>query len=330
MRRGEFSAAPIGVRNQRLHNWALALAQGDTRVDLVDFQELRSVADREGLLGVGLSLLPEDVPEEIRQLQKDEFLRNAQYLALLQAVCRELSDRGVECLVLKGAALLFSVYKLGQRPLSDVDLVVRAEHYELAQEVVREVRGAKPQLSGYTVDLHTDPAGRVGPAFHFDLEHLWQRAIPLGPDYPGASMLCPVDQFLHLAVHGLKHSFERLIWVFDLALVFPQVNYPELLAEARATGTVRPAAYALHLLEVLFGTPQGPGLPRLHPAERWFLNRVRLRTAPLWSGKAVVLFSIPGLWPRLRYLWNLCFGPLAFAGPPSVGKAWNRIKARFG
>ena len=124
-------------------------------------------------------------------------------------------------------------------------------------------------------------------------------------------VLSPTHQFLHLAVHGQKHSFSRLIWLVDLALVCRQVSWGELIEQARRTGTLRPVAYALSSIAGLFGTkvPQDvwEALPRLNWIERRFVTAVVGRRAAEPEGELLVALSIPSLVGKLAYLLEFAF-----------------------
>ncbi len=165
-------------------------------------------------------------------------------------------------------------------------------------------------------DLHTDLIGsarirRRASAFRLDSLCLWEKALPLERDADELLVLSNPHQFLHLAVHALKHSYTRLVWLVDLALVSRRIDWSELLDEAEASGTMRALAYAVRGLESLLGVTIPPGvtdaLPPLHRLERVFVSRVATRTETMHLGELAVACSIPTRRGKMGYLFELAF-----------------------
>jgi hypothetical protein len=279
----------------------------------------------EGLLACQLTRLARqhdvELPvEPFRRAYHQLFARNGAYLALLSEIRDELRPHEVQTILLKGGALIPAVYegRPGLRPLSDLDLLVKASDLRPVETVLRGLGfNSSSSSPGFfvrdslAIDLHTDLVGaarisRRALAFRFDMDALWRAATPIDPDNPTVLVLSPPHQFLHLAVHALKHSYSRLIWAVDLGLLSQRVNGDELVGEAEASGTVRALTYALVGVHSLMRVPL-PGdlpdrLPRLNWIEQVFLRRVtsRQRVAPL--GEVLVAFSIPDFVGTLGYL----------------------------
>ncbi len=236
-----------------------------------------------------------------------------------------LRTRGLQAILLKGGALIETVYgvHLGLRPLSDLDLLLRPEAVASVAEILCG-RGFRPTSAtsllfdrgSFAFDLHTELVGaawfrRKEMAFRYDGEDLWREASPLDPHDPSLLLLEPSHQFLHLILHALKHSFNRLIWFIDLGLVLKQVRWAGVVNRAEAAGALRVLAYALLPLRAIMGieVPEAvvARLPRLNRAERAFLDRVVTRRPMETPGDVVVAFSIPGLQGKLGYLLELAF-----------------------
>lgn len=240
-----------------------------------------------------------------------EFARNAHFLSRLGAVGAALEARGLEALVLKGGALIPTAYGgiPGLRPLSDLDLLVRPEQRAQVEDVLRALPPTPPIVP---FDLHGDLVNseRIGArtlAFRFPAGELWRTSRPL-PGQPAAlRCLAPEFEALNLAAHALKHSYSRLAWLVDLALVLPPLDPEDLHALARRTGTTRALAYACHLLERMFAVRvRGPAVC-LNGLERRYLDGVPARRHSHLLGSVVMAFSVPGLGPRLAYLWEIVF-----------------------
>ncbi|MBI3927722.1 MAG: nucleotidyltransferase family protein [Armatimonadetes bacterium] len=241
------------------------------------------------------------------------FATNASYLALLEEVGTRFARLGLECVVLKGASLLATVYgdALGLRPMSDIDLLLRPGDLEAARRALQEVGFVPLSINAmclmrdrHVIDLHTNPLSRLSPAFRYPLDSLWQRRRQLAGMPEAVRGLAPEDQFLQLAVHGLKHSFHRLIWLVDLALVYREIQPGRLDSAADEWNGRRVVAYGGYLLHDLFELP-GPAGPRLNLVERRYLRAVKHRAQPSVGGKLVAAFSVPGWLGKLLYLGSL-------------------------
>lgn len=312
-------------------------AGDDEMLDLVrapvDWTGLLSAAEREGMAGlVGLELERlASIPGLAlplgpwRAARRRVAVSNMATLAELEALRAMLRALGRQAVVLKGAALIPGAYRgtVDLRPLGDVDLLLRP--LDLAHVVAwLQDRGYRPFAPSSTVlsrgpvsfDLHTEVAGsswvaRKAHAFRLDPDRLWRDASPLDPGDPSALVLSPLHQRLHLVVHALKHSYSRLIWLVDLALALRDAEWTTLLMEARASGAVRPLAYAVTLLDAVLGVvaprPIVEALPPLNGAERAFVRLVTRRSGTEVAGELVVAFGIPGLIGKLAYLAELGF-----------------------
>src|SRR5215470_3458627 len=209
-------------------------------------------------------------------------------LAALRAALRE--DRR-QVILLKGAALLDDQYggRVGLRPLGDIDLLLRPSDLPWVAGWLRR-RGYKPASSSspffsrgvVSFDLHAEIVGsewvgRKARAFRLDPPALWREAKLREPADTTTLVLSPVHLRLQLAVHALKHSYSRLIWLVDLALVLRDAPWPALLEHARASGALRPLAYAVSALDWLLGRWEVPEavrreLPTLGRLERGFMR----------------------------------------------------------
>lgn len=299
-------------------------------IDWVYLEEISSMEGMGGLLATQLHGLARshalDLPlGDLSKLLRDVFACNGGLVAELSSLRTVLEQHGIQVIVLKGGALISTVYRrqLGMRPLSDIDLLIKASDLDLIQQALQQ-RGFRSIFPSGTFltngpvafDLHLDLVGsarirRRAEAFRFDPNELWKKALPLDGVDESLLVLSPTHQFLHLSVHGQKHSFSRLIWLVDLALVCRQVSWGELIEEARRTGTLRPVAYALSSIAGLFGTkvPQDVwgALPRLNWIERRFVTAVVGRRAAEPEGELLVAFSIPSLLGKLSYLLEFAF-----------------------
>jgi len=145
---------------------------------------------------------------------------NLRLVRELRQVLLALEDVGIRPLVLKGAALLATVYSIEERAMQDVDLLVPATRYEHAAAAlvaggltaipiagrpvsarVYHSRGFSHD-SGVQIDLH----GALAPAGRWRVDHagLFERAVPCDFDGFGGQRLSDEDMVLHLAINLAK------------------------------------------------------------------------------------------------------------------------------
>ena len=247
-----------------------------------DASRLLHIASREGMTGILAAQLRRlgrhkalELPlAHLSQALHGVFVHNGAHLAALSGLRQKLRRESVQLIVLKGGALIPTVYdgELGLRPLSDIDLLVKSAELSIVRAALHDLGFVTPSSSSslftkglVAFDLHTDLIGsarirRRASAFQLDSLCLWEKALPLERDADELLVLSNPHQFLHLAVHALKHSYTRLVWLVDLALVSRRIDWSELLDEAEASGTMRALAYAVRGLESLLGVTIPPGV----------------------------------------------------------------------
>lgn len=162
-------------------------------------------------------------------------------------------SEGFPVLALKGADLAFRLYRPGQRPSHDLDLLVFPEALERAQTILkaagfrcvhpRPVRAREHWFSltfrhqerpRLLVDLHwgLGTAHRTG----WDLSSVFDRAEPC-PGFQGLQRMDPADLLVYLALHAVAfHGAQgRWLWWLDLRLLSESMNPSQRLeADRRA------------------------------------------------------------------------------------------------
>jgi hypothetical protein len=87
-------------------------------------------------------------------------------------------------------------------------------------------------------------------------ESAWNRLGSLSVGGVGLAWLAPEDLLFLLCLHGCKHKWERLKWIFDVAelvRVYGSLNWHELMDYARRTGSERMVGVSLFLASDLLG-----------------------------------------------------------------------------
>ncbi|MGH9750842.1 MAG: nucleotidyltransferase family protein [Candidatus Polarisedimenticolia bacterium] len=252
-----------------------------------------------------------------RRRQRRAAATLAQGLALGE-ILEALGRRDLPVIVLRGLRSVESIYgDPGVRPFEDHDLLVTGREAATARATLLRLRfeEAAPgyfRRGGVFVDLHVDPLGaRRRPAraalFPFPTASLFERAVP--GLVAGGPALIPraEDELLLLAVHVVKHSFDRLIRIADLAhrLAAPgtAIDPEALAARAAASRTTRIVAWALRAAAPL-GAPLPPPFAgcRGSRLEELLVRRAAALHPLPYCGEILMALAAPGLRARATFL----------------------------
>lgn len=236
------------------------------------------VADRLRSMGARLS------PALCQHL--DEIHRKAQFSSFawtetLKNTLGAFHGAAVPVITLKGPCLAERIYgDAALRTCYDLDLLVRSSDRARAEQLLTEI-GFSP--NGYADDYH-QPWSRKGinlelhhnvenpHAFDFDVDAAWSRAVPA--EFHGAPfwLMAPADELLYLCLHAVRHRFERLCLILDLALAFRRL--PLASGELHAWGNpIFDNIFALGWMMAARLEQELPPPPVMHLSSR---NRVRL------------------------------------------------------
>jgi hypothetical protein len=252
-----------------------------------------------------------------RRRQRRAAATLAQGLALGE-ILEALGRRALPVIVLRGLRSVESIYgDPGVRPFEDHDLLMGERDAAAARSTLLRLRfeEAAPgyfRRGGVFVDLHVDPLGarrRPSRAATFPLPtaSLFERAVP-GLVAGGPSLIPRAeDELLLLAVHVVKHSFDRLIRIADLAHFLAAragaIDADALAARAEASRTTRIVAWGLRA-----AAPLGTPLPlpfavcRGTRLEEHLVRRAAaLRPLP-YCGEILMALAAPGLRARATFL----------------------------
>jgi len=216
--------------------------------------------------------------------------RAAHALILQQANARLLQhmrESGIPCITLRGRSLAETMYDPpASRPQTDMDLLVCEEDISAAKQVAVQ-SGFEPVdhhpllfiREDVLLDLHADP---------LDMEriHAWANLTPMRTqdffthaeqgELSGAPALLLHSRILlpYLCFHAMKHSFERLIWLWDIALLARKVQeqhqWDAVLEGIREYRLERPCFYALsYVHQHLDATVPEHLLAQIRPAMGW-------------------------------------------------------------
>jgi len=242
----------------------------------------------------------------------------AQGLALAETL-ESFAHDGIPVVVMRGLRNSEWIYRdAGSRPFEDHDLLVRTQDETAAAALLTRL-GCEPiapglfRRGGVAFDLHTDPLGaRRRPArarvLAIDTEAMFRDARPGLVAGAPALLLQDEDDAILLAIHVVKHSFDRLVRTADLAHLVAvhgrAISWERVREKAER-------AHALGLVGLAFGGAESLGVTApsaIRPPEPvrgltgLLLRRVRaLRPLP-YSGEILVALAAPRLRDRAAFL----------------------------
>ena len=230
------------------------------------------------------------------------WYQNTLLLQDLAALLRALHAAGVPTLILKGAALVRTVYPdVASRPLGDVDVLVRGDDAVRGIEVLRRagLRPSHPVTPGRLPLVHSvgfeGPAGRkVDLHWHLVEEDcrpgaddgFWERAVPATVESVKTLALDATDHLFHACVHGARWQREPpLRWVADATLLARTgaVEWDRLIGLGERHRLVLPLLHALRYLESrrLVAVPDSiPERLAALPVAAWERREFHLKTRP--------------------------------------------------
>jgi hypothetical protein len=264
---------------------------------------------------------------ESRYYQTVHF--NLKLIYDMRKILERLNHNEIHVVLLQGIALLHELYDdIGVRPLTDIDLWVLPRDYPALTSILSSQGYQRDPLypntfrKGATIlDLNTHPLGadRIkSRAFLIarDQEHIYHATQTTCVNGHRALCLNPYDQVLFLALHALKHSVSRLIWLVDIKCLvcgWGNSDWDALIGRAQELGLQRTVAYICFLLSGSLNYELPSRAQQLLEGERLSLlekrvlgQRVTGDSLPLWV--PLVLFSsVKGFWKRLYFVLETLF-----------------------
>ena len=278
-------------------------------------------------------LVPRPVLEKLQRLSYRSLARNMLLQYEFSQLLSSFNEEGIPIIVLKGAALLDSIYRdIGLRPMSDLDILVQPEHLDRAEAIalchgyvpiadrdapedttmncrhlpnlIRFEKGVVLEIHQHIVDSDS--------AYHFELSDFWARAKPVTMSGACALVLTPEDLLIHLSINFLldrryrsKSALGQLCDISEVILQYGDSLNWNLIEEVSQEYDIAPGLHCVfYACEQLLGS-QVPAsvLSRLQPLEfnsslaKLFLRRRVLDTRP-WLAHQLVASGSAYTLPR--------------------------------
>jgi hypothetical protein len=261
-----------------------------------------------------------------------EIISHAAQREALEALAAD----GIDCLLLKGAALAHLLYPAPHaRPRGDTDLLVpdRATA-ERAWRVLsalgyQRILGVQGRYISHQFactrhgandtaimfDIHWRLSNSNFFAQRFSFADLWAERRPVPPLGPRAYALSARHALIHALFHRAWHLGEgdpdRLIWLYDIHLLcasFTTDDWRAFVDAVQQRGLHPLCRDGLHNVAALFATPIPPDLDAALSASppRGLLHQLHLKQ-PGWRRRLADLLSLPS-WPqRLGFIRETLF-----------------------
>ena len=276
-----------------------------------DWQRVVQLCERHKIAPLLLSLFEElgrrgivedRAVSELRSVALADIAVVARLRTALRDILMALDERGLDVIVLNGAALVALAYGgPSLRPSEDIDLLCKEGDYTQLHNLLESLgyqTAEGPNLpprhsheETYFERHYYHPDGHLHVELHLDgiklgvrpthSDSIWARAAGIEVDGAACLALAPDDQVLMLSVHLHRHGFSRLIWLKDIDLLVrryrDELDWEVILAGARAEGAEPSLWYTFQFVSKMLGTPF-PGEVmsglRPNPPIRWALSRI--------------------------------------------------------
>ena len=249
-------------------------------------------------------------------------LRNLRMMGLLERIARRFNAAGIPLLALKGAALNLVLYdRAADRPMGDLDLLIRPEHTEESFTLLDELgclRGEPLVREDFfpkfhyenefiaggiypvKIDLHVRPFRPLRYSRLVPEEALWERAQAVA--FGQATILVPAaeDMLIHLAAHSAIHGNSRRQWLGDIKRWAEarqsDIDWDRLLATVEAWRLALPVREAFRRTQQEFG-PVCPAqvTRRLCEVQANWRDHLVLRQAPRDASHPVAHVAVNAL-----------------------------------
>jgi len=257
----------------------LLAAPADVELDWWKQADIWRTASKEGMSALIWQLYRHQDDVSQKEAVQDAMLTDIRYLKadymrhklVLGQVLEALNEEGIPVICMRGKAVAESLYDPSfVRSSTDIDLLYHERDSLVVKQTLGDKLGFKPSVKfsdmflrdRIPLDLHIEPLG-------IDRIRAWEHLTPLrAPDFfthsikgelAGAPALLvhPRVNLPYLCFHALKHSFERLIWLYDIALLSNQITadnlWDEVLDGIREYKLERPCYYALSYAKAHLG-----------------------------------------------------------------------------
>ncbi len=253
----------------------------EQEIDWTVFIDIASTHRLIPLVYQSLSRLSVELPSEVdtffRQRTRKLAMRNLEFSAELRKLSKILEDIDVEFLSYKGPTLAQIAYGDNSlRTFGDLDLFIRKQDFPTVKKVICENGGGshwkltekqeKAVLKYYyeypfffgnrplLVEIHWAFMEAFF-GFDYEKEDVFGRSQSVSIHGRNFQTLSNEDLFIILCVHGSKHYWKRLSWIYDIAKLIDArvINWDVVFMRAKKFGSLRMLGIGAYMAKDLFG-----------------------------------------------------------------------------
>jgi hypothetical protein len=173
--------------------------------------------------------LPVPILDEISRVESHAVRNTFRWTSELRGILEAFAAAAIPVIPLKGPMLAERIYgSIELREWRDLDLLVMRPDIDAAGSLLKKLGftlESRPNKFHYRwhrgtslVELHFDVLNQM--EFNFDTAGAWQRATPREFLGQPVRQFAPSDELLYLSLHAVRHGFECLSHVLDIALAF--------------------------------------------------------------------------------------------------------------
>lgn len=195
--------------------------------------------------------------KNIKKAYVETWAKNKVLFRKTVPILLAFTESDIDTLVLKGVSLTLNYYRdFGLRPMSDVDLLISAKHFDEATSLLQQL-GWTPQLKspdeslptflsmhhalnftnseGYSIDLHSH-ALKVCLSSDADID-FWKGALPLEIEGIHTQCLNPTDELYHTCIHGAEwNPMPPIRWIADAVSILNsrvEIDWDRMISQAK-------------------------------------------------------------------------------------------------
>jgi hypothetical protein len=201
--------------------------------------------------------LPSNALEDMKRSYIASCFRSWHLHHELREISRVCSSRNIETMLMKGAALSFTLYSSPLRLRGDIDLLVKKEQISDIHKSLLQMGYHIPETSRYLfeysyafgymnncshtrLDVHWDLFPTPS-AYRIDIQKIWQHSKEIGLSKNEAHAMSNEDQFLFLSVRPfedlLSEGHIRLINLLDVLMITKRqreaINWEQVIQSSR-------------------------------------------------------------------------------------------------
>jgi len=294
-----------------------------------------------------MEVIPSWIIESFRQGYYENLARNLTLFQELNKILKALNDHGIEVIVLKGAALLETIYRNpALRPLSDLDILVKRQDLSKAERCLLDLgysiagiefsrwwaerfAGERLYVKGTDLPVYVDMHWYITNYVWIyndrrQANRIWSRAQIVKIAGTNALSLSVEDLILHISIHFAKHLKFRLIWLRDIGEIIrhyqERIDWKEIVTVSRQLGIEGVMYYTLkHTQELLKVRVPEKVIARFDSAqintlEKKFFNlHINSNEVEIDNIKLLYqYFKIPKISEKIKFLFCLAFPSLAY------------------